>query len=53
MDSLAAADVDTTALAALIAAAEASGVEPGEVSKARILLARAKAAQEVLSLIHI
>merc|ERR1719272_1013237 len=47
METLAAADVDTIALAALIATAEASGVEPGEVSKARILLARAKAAQEV------
>ena len=47
MESLPAADVDTIALAALIATAEASGVEPGEVNKARILLARAKAAQEV------
>ena len=47
MESLPAADLDTIALAALIATAEASGVEPGEVNKARILLARAKAAQEV------
>ncbi len=47
MDTLAAEDVNTTSLAAAITTAEASGVEPSELDKARVLLARTKAAQEV------